>query len=182
MIALAIVLALLPPAVYPWPIGAGPRYRPAAAPSAVRAGQPVGALRCGPDATRFSVHLELFANRRAIVIPAGIGVASPYRRAGADVRPEGCVYPVHTTEPTGVIRVGLRDATLGDLFRVWGQGIGRRRLLSFGSHTRVRAFVNGVERLGDPRNTPLTHHDQVVLEIRGYVPPHTSYLFPKGAP
>ena len=31
-----------PPAVYPWPIGVGPRYHPAAANSTVLAGRPVG--------------------------------------------------------------------------------------------------------------------------------------------
>jgi hypothetical protein len=172
----------LPLAVVPWPIGAGPRYQPPAAPPAIRASKPVGLERCGLDSTRFSIHLELFANRRAIVIPAGIGVASPSRRVGADVRPEGCVYRLHTTTPTGVVRVGSRPAVLGDLFRVWGQALGPRRLLTFGSPAGVRAFVNGASRPGDPRTIRLTRHIQIVLEIRGYVPPHSFFLFPKGTP
>jgi hypothetical protein len=178
----AIALALLSAALQPWPIGAGPRYRPPAAPPAIRAARPVGLHRCGVDSTRFSVHLELFANRRAIVIPAGIGIASPYRRVGADMRPGGCVYPTYTTAPTGVVRVGTTGATLGDLFRIWGQRLGPRRLLTFGSDANVRAFVGGSERRGDPRTIRLTPHAQIVLEIRGYVPPHPSYLFPKGTP
>lgn len=182
MIARAAAGALLPLAVFPWPIGAGPRYQPPAAPRAIRAGLPVGLQRCGADSTRFNIHLELFANRRAIVIPAGIGVASPYRRVAADVRPEGCVYRLHTTTPTGVIRVGSRDAVLGDVFRVWGQAIGRRRLLSFSALAGVHAFVNGTSQPGDPRTIRLTPHLQIVLEIRGYVPPHSFFLFPKGTP
>ncbi len=182
MIGLAVALALLPPSVVPWPIGAGPRYRPPAAPPAIRAAQPVGSQRCGRDGTVFSVHLELFANRRVIAIPAGIGVASPFRRMGADVRPVGCVYSVHTTAPTGVIRVGKRSATVGDVFRVWRQVLGPRRLATFSSATPVRAFVNGRERPGDPRRIRLTPHAQIVLEIGGYVAPHPAYLFPKGTP
>jgi len=182
VIVRAVAGAALPLAVVPWPIGAGPRYQPPAAPPAIRAGRPVGLQRCGPDSTRFRIHLELFANRRAIVIPAGIGVASPFRRVGADVRPGGCVYRLHTTTPTGVIRVGTRDAVLGDLFRVWGQMLGQRRLLTFSSLAGVRAFVNGTSRPGDPRTIRLQPHVQIVLEIRGYVPPHAFFLFPKGTP
>ena len=182
MIALALALLLLPPSVVPWPIGSGPRYRPPAAPPAIRAAQPVGMHRCGRDGTLFSVHLELFANRRVIAIPAGIGVASPFRRLGADVRPAGCVYAVHTTAPTGVVRVATRSATLGVIFRVWGQALGPRRVATFGSAAPVRTFVNGRERLGDPRRIRLTPHAQIVLEIGGYVAPHPAYLFPKGTP
>lgn len=182
MIALAVAFALLPPSVVPWPIGAGPHYRPPAAPPVIRAAKPVGSHRCGRDGTIFSVHLELFANRRVIAIPAGIGVASPFRRVGADVRPAGCVYPVHSTAPTGVIGVGTRSATLGDVFQVWGQALRPRRLAAFSSAAPVREFVNGRERLGDPRRIRLTPHAQIVLEIGGYVAPHPAYLFPKGTP
>jgi hypothetical protein len=142
----------------------------------------VGSQRCRSDGTRFDVHLELFAKRRVIAIPAGIGVASPFRRVGADVRPGGCVYRVHTTTPTGVIRVGAGSPTVGDLFRVWGQKLGPRRLATFRSPAPVRAFVNGHEQPGDPRRIRLTAHAQIVLEIGGYVVPHRSYLFPKGQP
>ncbi len=182
MINLAVAFALLPPAVVPWPIGIGPHYRPPASPPGIRAAQPVGSQRCGDDGTRFSVHLELFANRRVIAIPAGIGVASPFRRVGADVRPAGCVYPLHTTVPTGVVRVGTRSATVGDIFRVWGQALGPRRLATFSSAAPLRAFVNGRERPGDPRRIRLTPHAQIVLEIGAYVAPHPAYLFPKGTP
>jgi hypothetical protein len=102
--------------VHPWPIGVGPRYQPVAANSTVLAGRPVGALRCGSGRT-FDVHLELFANRRVVIVPPGIGVAR-----------SGCTYPLATSEPTGVVHVrGAR--TLGDLFRVWGRRIGPHRLL-----------------------------------------------------
>jgi hypothetical protein len=181
--ALALTFAVLPPSILPWPIGVGPRYRPPAATAAIRASRTVGPERCERATTRFSVHLELFANRRAIVIPAGIGVAMPYRRVGGDVRPNGCVYRLHTTAPTGVVQVSTRArVTVGDLFRVWGQPLARHRLLSFRSPSGIRAFVGGVERSGDARAIRLTPHVQVVLEIGGYVPPHTSYLFPKGTP
>src|SRR5438045_3808060 len=80
-----------PPPVYPWPIGPGPRYQPPATNRAVLEGKPVGGMRCA-SGKRFAVHIELFARRKVIVVPPGIGVA---RR--------GCSYPVRTKAPTGVV-------------------------------------------------------------------------------
>ena len=148
--------------VHPWPIGPGPRYQPAAV---RRDGRPVGTLRCASGRT-FAVHLELFANRRVVVVPAGIGAART-----------GCTYPVATSEPTGVLHVRGRR-TLGDLFRIWGRRLGRQRLLSFAG--RVSVFVGGRLFAGDPRSVPLTRHAEIVVETRGHVAPHTTYLFPKG--
>jgi hypothetical protein len=152
-----------PGPVYPWPIGVGPRYQPAAL---RRDGRPVGGLRCASGRT-FAVHVELFANRRVVIVPRGIGIGP----AG------GCAYPTSTTEPTGVVHVRGRRR-LGDLFRVWGRLLGPRRLLSFAG--RVSVFVGGRPFAGDPRRVPLTRHAQIVVEVGGHVAPHPSYLFPKG--
>lgn len=168
MLAFAAVVATLPPSVHPWPIGVGPRYHPPARPAAVRAGRAIGALRCGAAKTRYAVHVEVFARRQVAILPAGIG------------RGPRCVYPVRTSAPTGVVEVALPHATLADVFRVWGQALGRSRLLSFRGPTL--AFVAGHRVTGDPRTIRLTRHAQVVLETGGYVPPHPTYLFPKGTP
>jgi hypothetical protein len=71
-----------------------------------------------------------------------------------------------------------RSLTLGHVFRVWGQALSAHRIAGFRSATRVLAFVNGRRYHGDPRSIPLRRHDEIVLEIGGYVPPHHSYLFP----
>jgi hypothetical protein len=156
-----------PPPVYPWPIGPGPRYQPVAANPAVLDGGPVGGMRCA-NGTRFSVHVELFAHRKVIVVPPGIGVAR-----------SGCSYPLRTTTPTGVVDVlATGRFTLGDLFTVWGRRLDGSRLVSF--RGRVSVFVGGRRRTGDPRRILLTRHAQIVLEVGGYVAPHPSFLFPKG--
>ena len=126
MSAFLLAIALLgSPSVHPWPIGPGPRYTPPARTAAVAAGKPVGSLTCGPAGTSFRLHLELFAGRKVIVVPAGIGAAS-----------SGCVYPVRTTEPGGIVRVATgRSLTLGDLFRIWGQPLDAHHLASFTSQT-----------------------------------------------
>jgi hypothetical protein len=82
---------------------------------------------------------------------------------------------VWTTDPTGIVHFD-RAATLGELFGVWGRRLARDRLLSF--RGAVRVYRNGRLVRGDPRRVALRDLDELVLEIRGYVPPHRSYLFP----
>jgi hypothetical protein len=154
-----------PPYVHPWPVGVGPRYQPAAH---TRAGRRVGRLQCGRGGAAFAVHVELFANRRVVIVPPHIGIAR-----------SRCRYPLTTTAPTGVVHVERgRRYTLGDFFAVWGRRLTPRGMLSF--RGRVRVFVNGRARRGDPRRIALHRHDELVVEVRGYVAPHPFYLFPRG--
>lgn len=147
-----------PPPVYPWPIGVGPRYHPSAA------GRPVSSLRCASGGRTFAVHVELFAARKVVVVPPGIG-SGPR-----------CLS---TTEPTGVVHVAAAGRyTLGDLFRVWRRRLTRMSLLSFTGPVRV--YLGGRRIRGEPGAVALTKHAQIVVEIGGYVAPHPSYLFPKG--
>lgn len=117
-----------------------------------------------PGAPVRRVHLELFANGFAVVIPARVGVRSARCRAHE-----------WTDTPTGVVRFD-RAARLGDVFAVWGMPFGRRRLLSF--HGAVSLFRNGLRVRGDPAAMPLRDGDELVLETGPYVPPHRSFLFP----
>jgi hypothetical protein len=183
VIALAVALALaVNPSVKPWPIGLGANYRPPAANATVAAGAPVGGMGCHAGGKTVAVHVELFANRQVVAVPAGIGVAQPYRTALGAVVPRGCSYPVRTLTPTGVVEVAAsRRLTVGDLFRVWGQPLGLRRLGSFTSPSPVRAYVAGRLVRGAAGSIPLTSGEEIVLEIGGYVAPHPSFLFPKGS-
>lgn len=146
----------------PIPIGVGPRYHPA--PGA----RHDAGLLCTPSGKRYGVHLELFAHRRVVIVPAGIGVPRRY-----------CTYSLRTRTPTGVIEVAPgTHVTLGRLFDLWGQPLSHNRLAGFSG--AVSAFVGGKHWLGDPRAIPLRRHAQIVLELGGYIPPHPSYLFPAG--
>jgi hypothetical protein len=158
----------VPPSVYPWPIGPTADYRPTPVNDAVAAGVSLGSLRCGNSAT-FDIHVELFAHRQVIVVPAGIGVSRL-----------GCRYPLRTEVPTGVVQVESSSPhRLRDLFTIWGRSLSRTQLLTFGGHVRV--FVAGREFDGEPGAVPLTKHAQIVVEVGGYVPPHTTYLFPRAS-
>ena len=169
MKAALLALALVP-SVHPWPIGPGPRYLPPPRPAAVAAGKPVGMLRSAAPGPAFRIHLELFANRKVVVVPAGIGVAGP-----------GRVYPVRTLAPGGIVEVA-RGSTLrlADVFRVWGQALGRRRLASFSSATPVRVYVGGRLVHAAAGSIPLTPKAEIVVELGGYLAPHPFFLFAGG--
>jgi hypothetical protein len=158
----------------PTPIGVGPRFHPGPGAHAVP-----GLACSSKSVARVGVHLELFARRRVVLVPPGIGMRGRLVREGGRVVRGRCSFPLRTREPTGTIEVarGTR-ATLGQLFAVWGRRLGPGRLLSF--RGRVRVFVNGRERAGDPRRVRLARHANVVVEVGGYVPPHPRYLFPWG--
>ena len=110
------------------------------------------------------VHLELFARRRVVVIPANVGV-----------RPS-CRYPLRTLTPTGVIELDDEGRTLGDFFAVWRMPLSQRRLLTF--RGSVTAYVGGERWKGDVRAIPLADESEIVLEVGGYIRPHRFYLFP----
>jgi hypothetical protein len=172
------------PSLVARPIATGPGYVLAPTTAAVRAGAPVGRLRCVPDGHRVGAHVELFAHRRVVVVPAGIGLAPPLRAHGAYVDAARCSYPIRTREPTGLLELDPRAGpfTLGDLFAIWGQPLSASRLAGFRAApgTRVAAYLDGRLWPGDPRSMPLRRHAVIVLEVAGHVAPHTTYRFPRG--
>jgi hypothetical protein len=164
----------------PTPIGVGPRFHPTPTSADVAGGRRSGRLACGAlVANRVRAHIEVFANRRVVIVPAGIGVAPPFVRDGGFVRRGRCSYPLRTVEPTGVVELDARlRPTVGELFSLWGQPLAARRLLSFTG--RVRAYVAGKPWRGSPRAIPLRRHSQIVLQVGGYIPPHRTYVFGPG--
>jgi hypothetical protein len=172
--------AALDPSYIPLPFGRGPRYRPPALNVRVALASSIGGLACrAGGGQRYGAHVELFARRRVIAIPAGIGVAPPQRHDGAYVRGGRCSYPLRTLEPTGVIELTPGPTrTLRDFFAVWGQPLSTRRLLSF--RGPVLAFVDGRAWSGDPGAIALGRHAQIVLEVDGALPPHRLYRFAQG--
>lgn len=158
------------------PVGSGDALRPTAG---LQPQQPARFPCLGGRAftPHDAVHLELFARGRVVIVPAGIGVASPRTTDGAFVTGGACTTTIRTSEPTGVIELtpGTR-ATLGGLFAIWGRALAPTRLLSFDG--RVRAWVDGRRQTGPPQDIPLTHHAQIVVVIGPSVPVHATYGFP----
>jgi len=162
------------------PIAVGHRYQLHATTALTRRLAALGTLACR-QSTRVlrMAHVELFVRGRAVLLPAGIGIAPPAAISGGQVLGGRCRYPVSTADPTGVISVNQPGRrTLGQLFRLWGQPLGPDRLAGF--RGRVTAFVAGRRWRGAAAEIPLTRHAQIVLETGGYVPPHPRYLFRGG--
>jgi hypothetical protein len=155
------------------PIGLGARFHPPAS------GPVLGVCRRGLG-PRYAAHIELFAANRVLLVASGIGTRPPRRLTEGRIAAAGCYGALVTLEPTGVvlIRRGSR-VTVSDLFRSWGQPLGRERMASFSGH-EVTAFVDGRRHDGPVGSIALRRHAEVVLEVGPHVPPHTRYLFPPG--
>lgn len=172
------------PWLVPTPIGLGPKFHPPALSPRVAHRQGIGPFRCKRDGgRRFGVHLELFAHGRVAVVPAGIAVAPPWRTLRPHVIDGACSYAARTRTSIGVIEVAAGSRiTLGDFFDLWGQPLGRDRLVGFrvAPRGRVRAYVNGLRWQGPLRGIPLRRHAAIALELGRYVPPHPSFRFGMG--
>jgi hypothetical protein len=152
------------------PLGAQARFHPPASAAAV----PQCRGELGP---RVAAHVELFAENRVVVIPAGVGTQGPRRLFAGRVVGARCFGQLVTLEPTGVVLVRPgRKVPLADLFRSWGLRLTSRKLAGF--RGRVRVYVDGRERSADPRSVTLTRHAEIVLEVGPHVPPHRQFLFP----
>jgi hypothetical protein len=160
------------PSLVPVPVGTGLRYRP---PAPMTDGGAVAGMACAAEVDPAPVHVEVFLEGHAVVVPAGIGIAGAREQVGAYVTGGSCRYPLVTEEPTGVVWVG-GTRTLGDLFSLWGQPLSSHRLLS--GRGDVSVAVNGRRARGDPQNVPLAPGSQIVVQVGRRVPPHPGYRFP----
>jgi hypothetical protein len=158
------------------PIGRGQRFHGRAH------GPVIGRCRARLGA-RTAAHVEVFARNRVVLLPTGVGVRQPVRLREGRVAFARCYGEVVTLDPTGtaLVRRGA-TATVGSLFRSWGVSLSSTRLAGFTAPdgTRVRTYIDGVARAGNPRSVPLTRHAEIVLEVGPYVPPHHRYVFPPG--
>lgn len=153
-------------------MGLGSRFRPpASAHVESRCTSPLG--------RRFGVHVELFADGRTVLLPAGIGARAPLLVWEGRIAAADCFGALATLEPTGLVLVRPgSNPTLAALFSAWNQPLSARRLGPFGGH--VTAFVGGRPWRGAPAAIPLQRHSEIVLEVGPYVPPHPAYEFPPG--
>ncbi len=152
----------------PTAIGRGPEFHPRA-----RAPQDCAS---GPVKGRFRAHIELFGRRQAVVIPAGIGLAPPFTREHHRIVGARCRAEIRTLDPAGVVEFDRTDLRLADLFEIWGEPLGPRRMASFAGP--VSAFVDGRRVTSDPARIPLRDGAQIVLQVGGYIPPHPTFKFP----
>lgn len=143
-------------------------------------GQKVDGIPCQTtEGVVLHIHsqLSLFDNGTQVEIPAFIGMAPTPQG--------GCLYWIHTHDPSGIIHVEAgSDAaphggpyTLGMFFDIWGQPLTRDQIGPFKG--AVTAFVNGQPYDGDLHAIPLREHQLITLEIGKTVPP-PNYVLPAG--
>ncbi|WP_248323211.1 hypothetical protein [Caballeronia sp. Sq4a] len=129
-------------------------------------GQQVSSLNCTVAGNTYSYsHLSIYQNGKQLALPANIGTVAPTMALQT-----GCVYPVHTDDNTGKIRMdetSNASYTLGQFFAVWGQPLSSTNVA--GITGPVTAWVNTGGALqqytGDLAGLVLPQHGEVTLAI-----------------
>lgn len=120
----------------------------------------VDGVRCDP--TEFvdyhiHAHLDIFIDGQPYAIPAGVGI-----------KPNECLFWLHTHNTSGVIHIEApanKDFTLGQLFSVWGQTFSNTQIFDKMTTDKetLHAYVNGKEINGDLRNIKINAHDEIAI-------------------
>ena len=125
--------------------------------------------------------IKLFANRRVVIVPGGIGVSGGRTVLYGHIVDALWHAAAWTLEPAGVIHLGRSGAASTPTSSpIWGEPLDSRRLLTFEADgsSRVLVFVNGKRRPGAPGDLrPGRPRSNLVVEINGYIPPHSSFAF-----
>jgi hypothetical protein len=142
------------------------------------------------------VHLDVIVDGRELTVPAGIGMAEPADRGpcprgngtsgdcatGESFFGQVANSPLHTHSSSGLIHIESdrrRPFTLGEFFDEWGVRLDARCIGSYCG--KLRAFVDGRRRSGDPRRIVLTNHQEIALVFgRGHVPTRYNGGWPGG--
>jgi hypothetical protein len=124
-------------------------------------------VQCDPtEATDFHIHahLDIIVNGKSAKVPAGIGI-----------KPNECLYWLHTHDTSGVIHIEAPQETkftLGQFIQVWGDtpGISPKFEDMIIGDKNFKVFVNGFEYKDSYDKIPLNAHDEIVI-VSGNVPP-----------
>ncbi len=132
-------------------------------------------VQCDPtEGSVFHVHahLDIIVDSKQVTIPAGIGI-----------KPNECLYWLHTHNTSGVIHIESPTQTtftLGQFIQVWDgtPGISPTFEELTNGDKNLKVFVNGTEVNDNYGSIPLSAHDEIVL-VSGDVPPSipSSYAF-----
>jgi hypothetical protein len=130
-------------------------------------GQAVGTLNCAtPGDTYTYAHLSIYYNGQPLTIPASIGRVEPTIAAQT-----GCVYPVHTDDGSGKIRIDATNTaasyTLGQFFAVWGEPLTASNVAGLSGTPTTYINDGGVltPYTGDLASINLTAHREITIAI-----------------
>ncbi|HCY61669.1 MAG TPA: hypothetical protein DHV59_02250 [Oxalobacteraceae bacterium] len=129
-------------------------------------GLEIGGLTCSNDSASYAyTQLILLNNGEHLALPANIGTGTPTIR-----NPATCVYPVHTRDRTGKIRVNTSNGatyTLGQFFAVWGQTLSSTQVADIEGPATIYLNDNGTLTpfTGDPATIELRPQRQIVVML-----------------
>ncbi|SAK98647.1 hypothetical protein AWB77_05873 [Caballeronia fortuita] len=129
-------------------------------------GQAVSNLNCAVAGNKYSyAHLSIYQNGKQLTLPTNIGTVAPTM-----AKQTGCVYPVHTVDASGKIRMDVTSNasyTLGQFFSVWGQPLSTTNVAGLAGN--VTAWVNTGGTLskytGDLASLVLPQKGEVTLVV-----------------
>src|SRR5439155_3375655 len=124
------------------------------------------------------VHLDVGVGGRKIEVPAGVGMAEPADRGpcpsglgtsgdcatGQSFFGQVSNSPLHTHSSSGLIHIESdrrHRFTLGEFFDEWGVRFDTRCVGGYCGAGKLRIFVDGRRRSGDPRRIVLTNHQEI---------------------
>jgi hypothetical protein len=130
-------------------------------------GAAVGGLNCTVPSKSYTYsHLSIYQNGQLLSLPANIGSVAPTLTAQT-----GCVYPVHTVDSSGKIRMDASTGasyTLGQFFAIWGQPLSSTNIAGL-TGTPVTAYVTSggvlTQYTGDLASLVLPAHGEVTIVI-----------------
>jgi len=132
-------------------------------------------VQCEPvEALVFHIHahLDVIVDGKSATVPAGIGI-----------KPNECLYWLHTHNTSGVIHIeSPREITftLAQFIQVWDNtpGVSPNFEEMTNGDKNLRVFVNGIEVKDSFDKIQLSAHDEIVI-VSGSVPPSipSSYEF-----
>ncbi|MGN6388057.1 MAG: hypothetical protein ACTHL1_00970 [Burkholderiaceae bacterium] len=120
-------------------------------------------LPCGLPGTNYAYsHLNIYLDGQQQSIPQDIGWVDPDAALPAGSVSFSCVYPVHTDDMSGKIRIDTTNNatfTLGQFFQIWGQPLTSSNVAGLtGKPVAVWVNDNGTlsQYTGDPAQLQLT--------------------------
>ena len=160
-----------------------------ASPDTTAGGHTVGGITCQPtqkELVNYHIHVyvSVFVFGQQRRVPAGVGIPPPrltlHLPTGLfyDGALHGCLYWLHVHANDGIIHVESpvrHTFTLGQLFEIWQQPLGRSRVGPARGH--VVAFVSGRVFVGNPRNVPLLPGGVIQLDVGTPVVPFKAVHF-----
>jgi len=106
--------------------------------------------------------VQVYVDGKKVAIPAYVGINYP--------APQSQVFfaVLHTHDASGIVHIEspvARAFTLGNFFDVWGVAFSSTNIGGYenSGNKQIRVFLNGKPYTGDPRNLPLTQHEDVVV-------------------